>query len=622
MDTDIKLRERNRGKTADRENQEGSSFDLTFSDLSYTVGKGETAKQILKQISGTFNSGKLTAIMGPSGAGKTSLMNILAGLKKSGMQGRVDVNGAERKFKTFRKQSAYITQQDHLLSNLSVEEYMISAAHLKLGNDVCEKEKNLTIELIMKTLGLTNSLSTRVSCLSGGECKRLAIGLELIDNPSILFLDEPTSGLDSSSSLQCVAVLRDIARTGRTVVATIHQPSTRLLDQFDQLYIVAGGSCMYQGPVNSLIPYLQSMNLSCPDHHNPADFAIDVASGEYGDVVLRLISGIENGRRVYQNNSSSSCLPSSSHDTEVDEVDETDFMINSHLRTNKRGRNELSYSAPFHTQVTVLLRRTWCTIWREQILTTMRLTLHVCISILIGLVYWQIGNDAHSIYNNAGMLFFSLIFILYAAMMPTFLTFNLEREVLIREHLNRWYSLKAYYLAKTLADIPFQIFFPTVYLIPVYLMTNQPLCIERFLMLWTIAICISLVGQGIGLFFGAAFDIPVASYFAPISCIPFLLVSGFMSKFDAIPAYLNWITYLSFLHYSFEGSMLSLYGGDRPPLSCSHSYCHFRYPIKFLELFDLNNSSYYFSVLGMMANFFVIRVAGYLVLRFKLRHVR
>ncbi|KAK4008496.1 hypothetical protein OUZ56_013633 [Daphnia magna] len=313
MDTDIKLRERNRGTTATRENQEVSSFDLTFSDLSYTVGKGETAKKILRQISGTFNSGKLTAIMGPSGAGKTSLMNILAGLKKSGIEGRVNVNGAERKFKTFRKQSAYITQQDHLLSNLSVEEYMMSAAHLKLGNDVSEKEKKLTIELIMNTLGLTNSQSTRVSCLSGGECKRLAIGLELIDNPAILFLDEPTSGLDSSSSLQCVAVLRDIAKTGRTVVATIHQPSTRLLDQFDQLYIVAGGSCMYQGPVNSLIPYLQSMNLQCPDHHNPADFAIDVASGEYGDVVFRLISGIENGRSIYQDNSSTSCVPSTSH---------------------------------------------------------------------------------------------------------------------------------------------------------------------------------------------------------------------------------------------------------------------------------------------------------------------
>ncbi|KZS01911.1 ABC protein, subfamily ABCG, partial [Daphnia magna] len=218
--------------------------------------------------------------------------------RKSGMTGQVDVNGAKRKFKQFRKQSAYVTQHDHLLLNLTIDEYMTAAAHLKLGNNVTDKEKHSTIESIQKTLGLSNSKQTKVSCLSGGECKRLSIGLELIDNPAILFLDEPTSGLDSSSSMLCIALLRDIARSGRTVVTTIHQPSTRLLDQFDHLYIVAGGRCMYQGPVDSLIPYLQTMNLYCPNYHNPADFAIDVASGEYGNVLPKLIDGIENGRRI------------------------------------------------------------------------------------------------------------------------------------------------------------------------------------------------------------------------------------------------------------------------------------------------------------------------------------
>jgi hypothetical protein len=207
-------------------------------------------------------------------------------------------------------------------------------------------------------------------------------------------------------------------------------------------------------------------------------------------------------------------------------------------------------------------------------------------------------------------------------MVPIIITVTLEREVLVREHLNQWYSLKAYYLAKTLADIPFQIVFPTVYLIPVYFMSNQPTNMESFSMLLGIMICMALVGQGVGLFFGAAFDIPVASYFAPISCIPFLLVSGFILKFNAIPSYLSWITYLSFLHYGFEGSMLSLYGADRPPLGCSQAYCHFRYPIKFLEQFDLTNSSYYLALVGMLVSFVVIRLAGYFALRFKLRHVR
>ncbi|EFX86592.1 ABC protein, subfamily ABCG [Daphnia pulex] len=584
------------------------------------------AKHILHQISGSFKSGHLTAILGPSGAGKTSLMNILAGLKKSGIEGRVDVNGAKRKFKTFRKQSAYVTQQDHLLKNLTVDEYMTAAAHLKLGNKVSDKEKKSTIEQILKTLGLTNTQKTRVKCLSGGECKRLSIGLELIDNPAILFLDEPTSGLDSSSSLQCVSLLRDIARSGRTVVATIHQPNSRLLDLFDHLYIVAGGSCMYQGPVDSLVPYLQTMNLDCPNHHNPTDFAIDVASGEYGDVLPRLVSGIENGRRIFHENSPVILAsPALSHDTGFYEEDECDIMLDGNSKKKeKKGKNKdgLMYGAPFHYQVSILLGRTWRTIWREKILTTMRLALHVCISFLMGLVYWQIGDDADDIFNNAGMIFFSLIFILYVAMMPTFLTFTLEREVLVREHLNQWYSLKAYYLAKTLADIPFQIVFPTLYLIPLYFMSNQPLCIGSFSMLLGILISMALVGQGIGLFFGAAFDIPVASYFAPISCIPFLLVSGFVLKFNAIPTYLSWITYLSFLHYGFEGSMLSLYTVDRPPLGCYQDYCHFRYPIKFLEQFDLTNSSYYLALVGMLVSFVVIRVGAYFALSFKLRHVR
>ncbi|XP_046632753.1 ATP-binding cassette sub-family G member 1-like [Daphnia pulicaria] len=627
MDTEIKLSGWSPALMAGKTKlQEGGSLDLTFCDLSYCVGKGKKLKKILHQISGSFKSGQLTAILGPSGAGKTSLMNILAGLKKSGTQGKVYVNGAERNFKTFRKKSAYITQKDHLLRNLTVDEYMISAAHLKLGNAVSNKEKISTIELVMKTLGLTNSQHTRISRLSGGECKRLSIALELIDNPSVLFLDEPTSGLDSSSSLQCVALLREIARSGRTVIATIHQPSFRMLNHFDHLYIVASGSCIYQGPVGSLISYFKSMNLNCPSFHNPADFALDVASGEYGDVLERLVSGVENGRKVYQDTSmetTTSAVESNSQNNTGDiDADEEVSMLSGLPKKKLATGNRLMYAAPFHTQVAVLLGRTWRTIWRDKILTTMRLGVHVVVAILVGFLYWQIGDDAASIFNNVGMIFFNMLFIMAAAMMPTVLTFALDTEVLIREHLNQWYSLKAYYLARTLADIPFQIFYPVVYLVPVYLMTDQPMSLERFGLLLAMMIWLSLVGQGFGLFFGAAFDIQVASFFAPTSIVPIFLLSGFFVTFDSIPRYISWLTYFSFARYGFEGSMLSVYGYDRSPLSCSESYCHFRFPEKFLEQFDLTRSSYSWSVVGLFVNYILIRTAGYLALRFKLRHVR
>lgn len=198
----------------------------------------------------------------------------------------------------------------------------------------------------------------------------------------------------------------------------------------------------------------------------------------------------------------------------------------------------------------------------------------------------------------------------------------LERQVLVREHLNHWYSLKAYYLAKTLADIPFQIIFPILYLVTVYLMTNQPMSMERFGMLLAVTICMALVAQGIGLLVGAAFSIQVAVFVAPAVAIPFLLFSGFFVNLNAIPAYMSWISYISFMRYGFEGSMLAIYGYDRPPLVCSQPYCHFRYSQKFLQQFDLADNSYVWSIVGLLVTFLIIRLAGYFVLRFKLRHVR
>jgi hypothetical protein len=198
----------------------------------------------------------------------------------------------------------------------------------------------------------------------------------------------------------------------------------------------------------------------------------------------------------------------------------------------------------------------------------------------------------------------------------------MERKVLFREHLNHWYSLKAYYLAKMLADIPFQIIFPTVYLVIVYFMTYQPLSLQRFSMLLFITICMSLVGQGVGLFFGTAFGIQSAVFLGPTCAIPFFLFAGYFINFNSVPSYLNWITNISLFRFGFEGSMLAIYDYDRPPLECDQPYCYFRSPYKFLENFAMEQSSYLICITGMLAYFVVLRVAGYFLLRFKLKSIR
>lgn len=139
------------------------------------------------------------------------------------------------------------------------------------------------------------------------------------------------------------------------------------------------------------------------------------------------------------------------------------------------------------------------------------------------------------------------------------------------------------------------------------------------LMFTTINILTALVSQSLGLLIGAAMKIETGVYLGPVSTIPIVLFSGFFINFNAMPSYLQWLTYVSYVRYGFEGAMFSVYGFDRNKLECSEAYCHFRSPQKFLEEMSMDNANFWVDVGALSAFFVFIRVISYLVLRFKLK---
>ncbi|KVH92376.1 ABC transporter G family member 17-like [Cynara cardunculus var. scolymus] len=273
---------------------------LEFVNLTYTVIKKKKTDQgkwvnqeadLLNRITGYAPKGCITAVMGPSGAGKSTFLDGLAGRIASGsLKGKVLLDGNEMSPSLIKRTSAYIMQDDRLFPMLTVYETLMFAADFRLGS-ITKAEKRQRVETLIEQLGLSSARNTYIGDegsrgVSGGERRRVSIGVDIIHGPSLLFLDEPTSGLDSTSAQSVIEKVHNIAQAGSTVVLTIHQPSSRIQLLLDHLIILARGQLMYQGSPKDVGLHLGRIGRRVPKGESPIEFLIDVIQqydqSEYG----------------------------------------------------------------------------------------------------------------------------------------------------------------------------------------------------------------------------------------------------------------------------------------------------------------------------------------------------
>ncbi|KAK3837381.1 MAG: hypothetical protein J3R72DRAFT_512813 [Linnemannia gamsii] len=258
-----------------------STFDIEFERLGLTLSNGTS---ILQNVSGVLRSGRTCAIMGPSGSGKTTLISMLTS-KVPKDEGKIRVNGLEEDLSYYRKLIGFVPQEDVMMRELTVHDVLLHSAYMRLPSDLKHSQKTEKVLEIVDFLGLNSVMDSVVGDaeqrgISGGQRKRVNIGMELVTEPSILFLDEPTSGLDSSTSGDVCKLLKSVARRkGLTVAAVIHSPSPIAFNQFDDLLLLGqNGRVVFHGPRTEAPAYFAAIGFPVPVDFSPSDFYMDVIS--------------------------------------------------------------------------------------------------------------------------------------------------------------------------------------------------------------------------------------------------------------------------------------------------------------------------------------------------------
>ncbi|KAJ0586561.1 putative ABC-type xenobiotic transporter [Helianthus annuus] len=541
---------------------------ITFNDVKYSVDMPQEMKEqgvnedrllLLKGVSGAFRPGVLTALMGVSGAGKTTLMDVLAGRKTGGyIEGDVRISGYTKKQETFARISGYCEQNDIHSPHVTVYESLLYSAWLRLASDVDERTRKGFVDEVMDLVELNPLRDALVGLpgvngLSTEQRKRLTIAVELVANPSIIFMDEPTSGLDARAAAIVMRTVRNTVDTGRTVVCTIHQPSIDIFEAFDELFLMKrGGQEIYVGPVGrqscELIKYFEAIDgvSKIKDGYNPATWMLEVSTSAQEIALGVDFTEIYHNSDLYRRNKD----------------------LIAELSVPRPGTKDLyfptQYSQPFVVQCIACLWKQRWSYWRNPPYTAVRFAFTTFIAIMFGTMFWDLGgkrSTQRDLINAMGSMYAATLFLGVQNASSVQPVVSVERTVFYRERAAGMYSALPYAFAQILVEIPYIFFQTGVYCLIVYAMIGFEWTAEKFFWYLFFQFCCLLYMTYYGMMTVAVTpNAHIAAIIAASFYGIFNLFSGFIVPRPSIPVWWRWYYWGNPLAWTIYGMVASQFG--------------------------------------------------------------
>ncbi|CAM9147551.1 unnamed protein product [Ectocarpus fasciculatus] len=532
----------------------------------------------------------MLAIMGPSGAGKTSLLNCLS-LRNRSYSGTVLHNGKPPDMDMVGITTAFVQQEDLFIPTLTPREHLRFHANMRMNRALSPEQKAKAVETALEGLGLGKCANTPIGGqgstirgISGGEKKRLSFATEVLGDAPVIFVDEPTSGLDSFMAEAVVTKLRLLAESGRTIVATIHQPSSHVFSLFSHLHLLAEGKTIYCGASDRANAHFEAIGHPCPNFYNPADHYIKVMSRDplsLDESERRITAAADGYRQSAAYAQTEANLPAAVVTAALQEVrygDREDDDTTSATAPVVKPTSHKVYQATWwrqaratHTLAAVeVYKRTIIMYRREPVLTKARLGQTVVVAVLVGLIFLQLGDSQADVQSTMGVLFFVAINQGILGTIGVLQVFPNEMPVFLREHDSGAYRVSSYFFGRTLAEIPIQVVFPAVFSVIIYLLCGFPLEAKPFFLFIVYIVLTSNSAISLGYVVSAlAKSVDVALALGPMILMPFIIFGGLLINLSEIPVYFVWYSIFSFIQYGYKGISIVIWESkeslDCPP---------------------------------------------------------